>query len=42
MVAGGAVVQEKYFREAVLFNSGDTWKIFHVLAYYVQKVENTL
>jgi hypothetical protein len=30
MATGGSVDQEKYFREAVLFNSGDTWKIFRV------------
>jgi hypothetical protein len=26
----GEAVQEKYFREAVLFNSSNTWKIFCV------------
>jgi hypothetical protein len=31
VLAIGSMAQEKYFREAVLFNSGNKWKIFHVL-----------
>ena len=36
MMAGGAGAagQKKHFREAVLFNIVDTWKLFHVLPIY--------